>query len=69
MIKLKLPYAYLVMALICIIGISHSEGIHAANKKTDLVSFVDISDNIPSKEIQNIYQDREGYMWFATYNG
>ncbi|MDH6314110.1 ligand-binding sensor domain-containing protein/signal transduction histidine kinase/DNA-binding response OmpR family regulator [Parabacteroides sp. PFB2-10] len=30
---------------------------------------ITIEDGLPSSEIYQIYQDKEGYMWFATRNG
>lgn len=27
------------------------------------------SSNIPTNEIRNLYQDKEGYIWISTYNG
>ena len=33
------------------------------------VRFLDISDGLSNNSITTIYQDKEGYMWFGTYDG
>ncbi len=33
------------------------------------VKFLDISDGLSNNSITTIYQDKEGYMWFGTYDG
>lgn len=32
-------------------------------------NIINTTDGLPSNEIQKVYQDREGFMWFATRNG
>ena len=33
------------------------------------IKFLDISDGLSNNSITTIYQDKEGYMWFGTYDG
>ncbi|MFL9832164.1 two-component regulator propeller domain-containing protein [Flavobacterium sp. ST-87] len=33
------------------------------------VRFLDVSDGLSNNSITTIYQDKEGYMWFGTYDG
>jgi signal transduction histidine kinase/ligand-binding sensor domain-containing protein/CheY-like chemotaxis protein/AraC-like DNA-binding protein len=33
------------------------------------VLFLDVSDGLSNNSITKIYQDKEGYMWFGTYDG
>ncbi|OYX85460.1 MAG: hybrid sensor histidine kinase/response regulator [Flavobacteriales bacterium 32-34-25] len=33
------------------------------------VKFLDISDGLSNNSITTIYQDKDGYMWFGTYDG
>lgn len=44
----------------------HSGKAHAESYKFNHIT---IEDGLPSSEIYQIYQDKEGYMWFATRDG
>ncbi|MCD0466037.1 two-component regulator propeller domain-containing protein [Flavobacterium sp. ENC] len=51
---------YLIL-LLCIPAAGYSQD--------DPVKFLDISDGLSNNSVTTIYQDKEGFMWFGTYDG
>lgn len=62
----RLTLLYFVFSLL----FGHIDSIYSQQNSIELdFTILSTSDGFPTNEIQKVYQDREGFIWFATRNG
>ena len=63
------PHSTFVYALLALL-FSCIDCIYSQQDRLELdFTVLNTADGFPTNEIQKVYQDREGFMWFATRNG